>query len=100
MGADQEIEAETLQPHWQVHDSGVQVLPSALSLSEAGETLATMVQPLAAYLRQTFPVAFLDLPPMLSGTTAAALAAARGIADRREGQTRVKSLQRYHADIA
>lgn len=32
-------------------------------------------------------------------TTAAALAAARGIAARREGQTRVKSLQSYHSDI-
>jgi len=32
-------------------------------------------------------------------TTSAALAAARGIADRRKGEARVKSLQAYHADI-
>ncbi len=32
-------------------------------------------------------------------TTAAALAAARGIAARRNGDTKVKSLQEYHADI-
>ncbi|MDI6687251.1 MAG: carbamoyl-phosphate synthase large subunit [Desulfobacterales bacterium] len=32
-------------------------------------------------------------------TTAAALAAAKGIAARREGKTSVKSLQAYHADI-
>jgi carbamoyl-phosphate synthase large subunit len=32
-------------------------------------------------------------------TTAAAIAAARGIARRRKGQANVKSLQKYHADI-
>ncbi|MDF1591179.1 MAG: carbamoyl-phosphate synthase large subunit [Desulfobacterales bacterium] len=32
-------------------------------------------------------------------TTAAALAAAKGIAARKEGKSNVKSLQRYHADI-
>jgi carbamoyl-phosphate synthase large subunit len=32
-------------------------------------------------------------------TTSAAVAAARGIADRRKGQEKVKSLQDYHADI-
>jgi len=32
-------------------------------------------------------------------TTVAALAAAKGIAARRAGKTRVKSLQAYHADI-
>ncbi len=32
-------------------------------------------------------------------TTAAAIAAARGIAANHQGHGRVKSLQRYHADI-
>jgi len=32
-------------------------------------------------------------------TTAAALAAARGIAARRAGDSKVKALQEYHADI-
>ncbi|MBW1820489.1 MAG: hypothetical protein JRI92_01800, partial [Deltaproteobacteria bacterium] len=32
-------------------------------------------------------------------TTAAALAAARGIAARRKGKSKIKSLQDYHADI-
>jgi len=32
-------------------------------------------------------------------TTSAAVAAARGIADRRKGQEKVRSLQDYHADI-
>jgi carbamoyl-phosphate synthase large subunit len=32
-------------------------------------------------------------------TTAAAIAAAKGIAARREGRPKIRSLQQYHADI-
>jgi pilus assembly protein CpaE len=76
LGGNGKIDQETLQPHWQTHDSGVQVLPSTNSPNEAGEVSPALVQPLAAVLRQTFSLTFLDLPPMLSGTTAAALTAA------------------------
>jgi pilus assembly protein CpaE len=70
------INAETLQPHWQVHETGVQVLSSSVSPAEAGEVSPPLVQPLATALRQAFPLALLDLPPLLSGTTAAALTTA------------------------
>jgi pilus assembly protein CpaE len=76
LGRGKRIEKETLQPHWQTHDSGVQVMPSTTSPNEAGEVTPSLVQPLAANLRQTFSLALLDLPPTLSGTTAAALTAA------------------------
>lgn len=76
LGGSKKIEKETLQPHWQTHNSGVQILPSTTSPNEAGEVSPALVQPLAANLRQTFSLALLDLPPMLSGTTAAALTAA------------------------
>jgi pilus assembly protein CpaE len=76
LGGSRKIKKETLQPLWHTHDSGVQVLPSTTSPNEAGEVSPTLVQPLAAVLRQTFSLALLDLPPMLSGTTAAALTAA------------------------
>jgi pilus assembly protein CpaE len=76
LAAAQKIEAETLQPHWQVHDSGVHVLSSPVSPGEAGEAPPASIQPLTANLRRTFSLTLLDLPPILSGTTAAALTAA------------------------
>jgi pilus assembly protein CpaE len=76
LGGSQEVETETLQPHWKRHDSGVQVLASTTSPNEAGEVSAGLIQPLVANLRQDFPLAMLDLPAMLSGATAAALTAA------------------------
>jgi pilus assembly protein CpaE len=71
--AGQEIDAEALAPHWQVHDSGVQLLSSPVSPDEAGEVAPTQLQSLATVLRQAFPMALLDVPSLLSSTTAAAL---------------------------
>jgi pilus assembly protein CpaE len=76
LGGNKKIEKETLQPHWQTHTSGVEVLPSTASPNEAGEVSPALVQPLAAILRQTFSLTLLDLPSTLSGTTAVALTAA------------------------
>jgi pilus assembly protein CpaE len=70
------IGVEALRPYWQAHASGVQVLSSPLEPGEAGEISPSAVHPLVASLRQAFPFAFLDLPPTLSQTTTAALAAA------------------------
>jgi pilus assembly protein CpaE len=78
LGSGQQVDAQLLQPYWQVHDSGVQALTSPLSPGEAGELTAGLVQPLSSQLRQTYSLALLDLPSRLSGTTAAAL----GVADR------------------
>jgi len=72
----EQINAETLQPHWQAHDSGVQVLSSPVLPGEAGEVPAAGVQPLAESLRQAFPLALLDLPPVLTSSTASALSVA------------------------
>jgi len=74
-----EVKAETLQPHWQTHDSGVQVLSSPISPAEAGEISPASVHPLAASLRQAFRLSVLDLPSLLSGATAAALTAANRV---------------------
>jgi pilus assembly protein CpaE len=74
--AGEEINAEALKPHWQAHDSGVQVLSSPVAPGEASEVPAALIQPLATSLRQAFRLAVLDLPPTLSRTTAAGLAAA------------------------
>jgi pilus assembly protein CpaE len=74
--AEKGINVETLQPHWQVHETGVQVLSSPVSPAEADEVPPTLVQPLATALCQAFPLALLDLPPLLSDTTAAALTSA------------------------
>jgi pilus assembly protein CpaE len=71
-----EVKAETLQPYWQTHESGVQVSSSPMSPTEAGEIAPASVQPLAASLRQAFPLTVLDLPSLLSGTTAVALTSA------------------------
>jgi len=76
LGGSKEIDAESLKPHWQRHDSGVQVLSSTASPNEAGEVSPALVQPLAASLRRDFALAVLDLPATLSGTTAAALTVA------------------------
>ena len=70
------INGTTLQPHWQTHDSGVQVLSSPVSPGEASEVPPELVQPLITTLRQAYQIAVLDLPPLLSGTTSAALASA------------------------
>jgi Flp pilus assembly CpaE family ATPase len=47
-----------------------------MSPTEAGEIAPASVQPLAASLRQAFPLTVLDLPSLLSGTTAVALTSA------------------------
>ncbi|GAB4547894.1 MAG: response regulator [Anaerolineae bacterium] len=76
LGASQQIETETLQPHWKKHDSGVHVLPSTASPGDAGEVSPGLVQPLADHLRHSFSLIVLDVPAILSGTTAAALTVA------------------------
>jgi MinD-like ATPase involved in chromosome partitioning or flagellar assembly len=70
------INSAILQPYWQAHDSGVQVLSSPVSPVEASEIPPKLVNPLVATLRQAYQIALLDLPPHLSGTTSAALASA------------------------
>ncbi len=70
------IGVETLRPYWQAHASGLQLLSSSLEPEEAGEISPSAVRPLVAALRQSFPFAFLDLPPILSQTTTATLDAA------------------------
>jgi pilus assembly protein CpaE len=74
--AGEKINAQVLKPHWQAHDSGVQVLSSPVSPDETSEVPAALIQPLATSLRQAFRLAVLDLPPNLSRATAAGLAAA------------------------
>jgi len=64
---------DSLKPYWEGHDTGVQVLSSPLSPSEAGEVSPSSVQPLVMRLRQAFSLAVLDLPSVLSETTLAAL---------------------------
>ncbi len=76
LASGEEIKAETLKPHWQTHETGVQVLSSPVTQSPAGDVPPAAVQPLVISLRQTFRLAFLDLAPTLSRTTAAALTAA------------------------
>lgn len=71
-----QVNTETLQPHWQAHDSGVQVLSSSVLPEEAGEMSVAAVQSLLDHLRQEFPVSLLDLPSMLTSSTAAALTVA------------------------
>jgi pilus assembly protein CpaE len=73
LGKSKKIERADLEPHWQTHESGVQVLPSTILPNEAGEVTPSLVQPLAAVLREAFLLSLFDLPPTLSGTTAAAL---------------------------
>ena len=72
------ISPETLEPHWQRHESGVQVLSSSMSPAEVDEIPVEAIRSLADSLRRSFGLSLLDLPPVLDRTTTAVLT----IADR------------------